>query len=162
MTPDFAQWLLQTPQSQRSGPVFDLGDQPGRQRTTSNAGRVLGAIGEKAGVKANATKFASAHDLRRSFGTRWSSRVKPATLRALMRHASIDTTLRYYVSQDSDDIAAELWAGLGNSLGNSRSKSAVESTEPQAATYCPAKGYREPAKGVEPLTPALRMRCSAN
>ena len=118
MTPDFAQWLLQTPQSQRAGFVFDLGDKPGKQRYANYAGRIVSAIGEKAGVKVNATKFASAHDLRRAFGTRWAGKVKPATLRALMRHADINTTLRYYVSQDSDDIAAELWSQSGNSFGN--------------------------------------------
>ena len=72
-------------------------------------------------------KFASAHDLRRSFGTRWSSRVKPVTLQLLMRHKSIETTLKYYVDQDADDVADELWkvhAGLGNTLGNTPPKSA--------------------------------------
>ncbi len=47
-------------------------------------------------------KYASAHDLRRSFGTRWASRVKPTTLQLLMRHESIETTLKYYVAQDTD------------------------------------------------------------
>jgi integrase len=55
-------------------------------------------------------KFASAHDLRRSFGTRWAPRLKPATLQLLMRHKSIETTMKYYVCQDSDDVADELWA----------------------------------------------------
>ncbi len=55
-------------------------------------------------------KYASAHDLRRSFGTRWAPRVKPATLQLLMRHKSIETTMKYYVCQDSDDVADELWA----------------------------------------------------
>jgi hypothetical protein len=27
-----------------------------------------------------------------------------------MRHKSIETTMKYYVCQDSDDIADELWA----------------------------------------------------
>jgi integrase len=55
-------------------------------------------------------KFASAHDLRRSFGTRWASRVKPVVLQKLMRHANIQTTLTFYVSLDSDDVASQLWA----------------------------------------------------
>jgi integrase len=63
-------------------------------------------------------KFASAHDLRRSFGTRWAARVKPATLQLLMRHKSIETTMKYYVCQDSDDVADELWASY-ESLRNS-------------------------------------------
>ena len=55
-------------------------------------------------------KYASAHDLRRSFGSRWAPKVKPATLQRLMRHASIETTMAYYVDLDADDLAAELWA----------------------------------------------------
>ena len=63
-------------------------------------------------VKKSAGKFASAHDLRRSLGTRWAPRVKPATLQLLMRHRSIETTLKYYVAQDADEIADELWKGF--------------------------------------------------
>jgi integrase len=75
----------------------------------------VSAIGEKAGVVVNKPdgKFASAHDLRRAFGTRWASRVKPATLQLLMRHESIETTLKYYVAQNADDIATELWRESG-------------------------------------------------
>jgi integrase len=40
-------------------------------------------------------KFASTHDLRRSFGTRWSSKVMPAVLMQLMRHDSIETTMKF-------------------------------------------------------------------
>jgi integrase len=55
-------------------------------------------------------RWAHAHDLRRSFGTRWSYKVKPLTLQKMMRHASLETTLRYYVAQDVDKVAEELWA----------------------------------------------------
>lgn len=51
----------------------------------------------------------SAHDLRRSFGTSWAGRLKPATLQLLMRHESIETTMKNYVDQDADDIADTLW-----------------------------------------------------
>jgi len=109
MTPDFAEWLLQTPEDERTGFVFPMGG----QRSRSYVGRIVSAIGKAAGVVVNREqgKFASAHDLRRSFGTRWASKVKPATLQLLMRHSSIDTTLMYYVAQHADDVAAELWAG---------------------------------------------------
>ena len=40
--------------------------------------------------------YASAHDLRRSFGNRWSRIVEPTVLRDLMRHASVVTTEKYY------------------------------------------------------------------
>ena len=113
MTPDFTEFLLKTPDDQRTGPVFKLdGLQTGTPITPPRVGRVVSAIGKKAGVVVNKAdgKYASAHDLRRSFGTRWSSKVKPATLQLLMRHKSIETTLKYYVAQDSDDVADELWA----------------------------------------------------
>ncbi len=34
----------------------------------------------------------------------------PAELKLLMRHASIETTMKYYVGIAADDIAAGLWA----------------------------------------------------
>jgi hypothetical protein len=51
----------------------------------------------------------SAHDFRRSFGTRWARRVMPAVLQRLMRHESIETTMTYYVDLDADELAEELW-----------------------------------------------------
>ena len=50
------------------------------------------------------SKFASAHDLRRSFGDRWSGKVMPSILRQLMRHKSSDTTDRYYVGKQASDV----------------------------------------------------------
>jgi hypothetical protein len=41
-----------------------MGDKPGKQRTGNNAGRIVSAIGEAAGVKVRTdgeVKFASAH-----------------------------------------------------------------------------------------------------
>lgn len=73
--------------------------------------RIICEIGRKATVVVNKeqNKFASAHDLRRAFGTRWASRITPALLQQIMRHASIETTLKYYVEQNADALAAELW-----------------------------------------------------
>jgi integrase len=42
----------------------------------------------------------------------------PATLKELMRHASIETTMTYYVGQDAESTAEELWAALGHKLGH--------------------------------------------
>ena len=68
-------------------------------------------------------KHASAHDFRRAFDTRWSNRTKPPRLQLLTRHASINTTLGYYVEEDVDDVAAELWdqfsPSVRTSVGNS-------------------------------------------
>lgn len=112
MTPDFAQFLLQTPRVAREGLVFNLvGHYTQEQMTPPRIGRIISEIGRRAGVvvRKSEGKFASAHDLRRSFGTRWAPKVKPATLQLLMRHRSIETTLKYYVAQDADEIADELW-----------------------------------------------------
>jgi integrase len=124
MTPDFAEFILKTPTEERVGPVFKItGFLTGEPVTLKRISRTASAIGKKAGVVVNKAegKYASARDLRRSFGTRWASRVKPATLQLLMRHKSIETTLKYYVDQDADDVADELWkahSGSGNTLGN--------------------------------------------
>ena len=65
-------------------------------------------------------KYASAHDLRRSFRTRRARRVMPAVLQKLMRHASIDTTKKYSVDLDVDDVVDQLWKAHGKaSNGNS-------------------------------------------
>jgi integrase len=125
LTPDFGEFLLATPEAERHGRVFRLND----RRVTSDAclpmgahfiGAVVAQIGEKAGVIVNACdrKFASAHDLRRTFATRWARRVAPAILQKLMRHASIQTTMGFYVDLDVDEMADELWANHGPAVGN--------------------------------------------
>ena len=113
MTPDFAEFLIKTPNDKRTGHVFELlGLYSLKQMTAGRVGRIVSDIGKQANVVVNKAegKFASAHDLRRSFGTRWAARVKPATLQLLMRHRSIDTTMKYYVALDTDEVADELWA----------------------------------------------------
>ena len=93
----------------------------------------MSKIGEAAGVIVNKAegKFASAHDLRRSFGTRWARRVMPAVLQRLMRHAAIETTLRYYVDLDADELAADLWrdheTGSRQHFGNTSPNSTSDS-----------------------------------
>lgn len=115
LAPDFATWLRRTPPEQRTGRVLPISSTWGRNRpvnASSRIGRVLSEIGTAAGIVVNdEDKHVSAHDLRRSFGTRWAQKVKPLALKRLMRHAAIETTLRYYVDQDTDDVAEELWAG---------------------------------------------------
>jgi integrase len=127
MTPDFAEFILKTPEDERHGLVFPLNG-------ASTMGlywvsRVIAKIGKKAGVivatlekrkkidgkpvTAAVKKFASAHDLRRSFGTRWAKRVMPAILQRLMRHAAIQTTMTYYVGLDADEVADGLWDKWG-------------------------------------------------
>jgi integrase len=101
ITPDFAAFLNETPKEQRVGSVFGL-----HMYATAR----IAEAGELAKVVVNdAGKFASAHDLRRTFGTRWSYKVRPIILQRIMRHVDIKTTLRHYVDQQADDVGRELW-----------------------------------------------------
>ena len=65
-------------------------------------------------------KFASFHELRRSFGERASQKVMPQTLMKLMRHEPIDTTLRFYVGNEAEKVCEEIWDR--KSLGNNGRK----------------------------------------
>ena len=40
---------------------------------------------------------------------RWAPKVTPVVLRALMRHQDIQTTMKFYVSLEADDLADQLW-----------------------------------------------------
>lgn len=91
ITPDFAAFLLETPETDRRGYVFDpMAKKKFFERMTLDAvTHAISDLGEaaKVVVATNAkgkTKYASAHDLRRSFGFRWSAKVRPATLQAMM------------------------------------------------------------------------------
>jgi len=114
ITPEFAKFLRRWKKTDRQGPVFPLlSPKSGRPlRAESRVSEALSGVGKAADIIVNEEtgKYASAHDLRRSFGTRWAMKVKPITLKALMRHKSIETTLKYYVDQDADDVADELWS----------------------------------------------------
>ena len=59
-------------------------------------------------------KYASAHDFRRAFGSRWANRVMPVILQQLMRHASISTTMEFYVGRNAEAAAEVLCEALGN------------------------------------------------
>jgi integrase len=107
MAPDFAAWLSRTPVRDRRGKVFKMG------LASSTVAKQIGRIGKAAGViVAESGKHATAQDLRRSFGSRWARRVKPAVLQQLMRHSSIETTMQYYVHLDAESVGAELAAAM--------------------------------------------------
>jgi integrase len=119
MAPEFAELLAATPEDERVGRVFPI------SQSANQVGVLVSAIGRKAGVivDEDTGKPASCHDYRRAFGTRWSKRVMPAVLRRLMRHKDVSTTLKYYIDQDVEDIATDLWVAYkksnnGNTHGN--------------------------------------------
>jgi len=106
ITPDFVRHLLETQVEDRHGVVYSL-------PTASGAtGSVVSDIGKRANVLTDRDKgkHATAHDFRRSFGTRWARKVKPFVLMQLMRHSDVGTTQSYYVSIDADDVAGDVWA----------------------------------------------------
>ena len=143
MTPDFAEFLFQTPEAERVGRVFNLvAPSTGKPIARNEVGRIVAAIGKKAKVVTNKAegKFASAHDLRRGFGNRWARRVMPAVLQRLMRHSAIQTTMAYYVDLDAGSVAEDLWAkfggaasgnnpGSGNTSGNNQAETEVSTTQ---------------------------------
>jgi integrase len=119
IAPEFVELLEATPKAERTGPVFRLayrrtgrGAAMGMQWVSA----VISKIGKRAGVIVNTDtgKTASAHDLRRSFGQRWSTRVMPAVLQQLMRHEDINTTLKFYVGSDAEAIGDVLWSAVNN------------------------------------------------
>lgn len=112
--PDFYAWLQKTPAGRRTGLVAPV------DGTLSMVSTRLSGIGEAAGVivsdvarrgRKSPVKYASAHDLRRAFGTRWALKVRPLTLKAMMRHETLETTMRFYIGLTGADAGAELWSG---------------------------------------------------
>lgn len=136
MTPDFYRFLQEIPRSERRGLVFKpLGPQSGRRPLLDWWSKMITKIGRKANVKVSerhkrpletggepvvTVKWASAHDLRRAFGFRWSTKVRAPLLMQLMRHESITTTLQFYVGRDAEAAADELWRDEANEFANTR------------------------------------------
>lgn len=124
LAPEFALFLMETPEAERTGPVFPLPSlRSGMEcRQVGWVSKVLSMAGEKANIvvnrdaKSGEVKFASAHDLRRSFGTRWAGQVMPAVLKDLMRHADIQTTMKFYVSASAKATEDILWKAAGVSI----------------------------------------------
>jgi integrase len=153
IAPEFALFLMETPEAERTGPVFKL---TGRRRGQPDrplphrVSEIVSEIGEKAGVRVYVdpkdpakVKYASAHDLRRAFGERWAARLMPAQLMELMRHESIETTLRFYVGTDAQRTADAAWAAFDRAGGP------IQTPAPSAAPSAPASGSSD---GPQPGT----------
>lgn len=156
MAPELAKLLASVPASERAGSVFKL-QWEAERLGTRNAGesetvpfpgdlnwacRVIGRFGRAAQVLTETVtkkdsktgepklvqKYATAHDLRRSFGFRWSALVMPAVLMKMMRHAQIATTMEFYARGQAEAVSDVAWAAYerqtdpfgadGNILGN--------------------------------------------
>ncbi len=155
-----------TPEAERIGPIFNPVPRRvnGPQLHYQRLSKVIARIGEDACVKVHADvktskiKYASAHDLRRSLDERWATRVMPHILKELMRHESIDTTLKYYVGRNAESTPEALWEAIsGNTLGSSASESAFEQFV--TSLYVNRALELHPA-GFEPTTYGLGIRRS--
>ncbi len=114
--PEFAQLLDEVPTEEPTGFVLSPCKLhgPGKHSDSRRAGRVITAIGKRAGILINATKLASAHDLRRSFGQQLTDAgVTIRDLQAIIRHRHISTTEKYYLKQ----IAVEKAQRIADKLG---------------------------------------------
>jgi integrase len=154
IVPDFAAFLLATPEAERRGPVFRPLMPSGNRATAEQAGRMVSLIGQLTRVvvhtdpKSGKVKHASAHDLRRSFGNRWAKKVMPAVLMQLMRHESIETTMAFYVDLSADDVAEDLYAAdakgqadrVGTVSGTVAPDEAIVTADHNEKTPCVARG----------------------
>ncbi|WP_437206638.1 tyrosine-type recombinase/integrase [Planctomicrobium sp. SH664] len=130
LAPEFEEWLQAVPQDERTGHVFPFPMQRGQHRRIDTISRTITAIGKAAGVVVHRgkrlgteyVKYASAHDLRRAFGTRWAPKMMPVDLQQLMRHADIKTTLGYYVTRDAQSLRDRIRECSGNTLRNTPQK----------------------------------------
>lgn len=115
MTPEFENLLSAVPTSGRHGFVFPANGKKGRL-TAPAVGRIIAAAGKAAGIKVgwyertNKPKYASAHDLRRSFCDFYKQRLTINELKELMRHSSIATTNTYYLSVEAQSLGHKLRA----------------------------------------------------
>jgi integrase len=131
LVPEAAELFQNVAKADRAGWVFRPLNKQGEPLSRSRwaVGDAFEAIATKAGVVVGerekldsdgkpviVKEYASAHDLRRAFGTRWARRVMPTVLRELMRHASVSTTMAYYVTQNAEATAEVLWVAAGNTV----------------------------------------------
>ena len=125
LLPAFGHLLLETPEENRAGWVFEplslqhrIGRKVRHQRPSAEwVGKVISRIGTQAEIVVDAedkrtgrsVKYASAHDLRRSCGERLrNAGVPPLVICRVMRHSSWETTRRHYAPGDVQNDAAVL------------------------------------------------------
>lgn len=108
---DFAKFLLETPEEERKGLVFKLISEKGEplkmdllsiSKKIADIGKTSGiVVDERRAGKKQKKKFASAHDLRRTYGNRWRlSGNGNLEVMDVMRHQSYQTTADFYAGED--------------------------------------------------------------
>jgi integrase len=154
IAPEFVEFLLKTPTERRKGPKAQrvCGD---RMRLDS-VSKVISEIGEKAKVvvhvdaRTKKAKYASAHDFRRAFGDRWALRVMPPILMQLMRHESIDTTMRFYVGRSVEATTEVLCAAYRNNSSPEERKPGANRESRQERDTLRDTGPKSPQNDQEP------------
>ena len=118
VSPEFACLLDAVPSESRHGLVFGITHQK------LWCSKIVARIGKSAGIKVSQksgkVQYASAHDLRRSFGFRWAEELPAHHLQLIMRHEDIKTTLEFYVCQNAIAAAKRMWKGFANGSTNGR------------------------------------------
>jgi len=189
MPPELWDLLSVIPERKRRGRVFKLagvvnprspwaGTRGGSIGQMDWVSHVVSRIGQRAGIiveskpKRNLKtgevgeriKYASAHDLRRSFGVRWSKLVMPTQLKELMRHKDIATTMDYYIGRSAQDTAEAVWAayqrGSGNTLATVTTDGGQATGEAEDARACETRTCETHLTGLEPVTFGSVDRCS--
>lgn len=135
MSPEFYSLLMEVNQLDRTGKVFNpltIREKWKKRIAYDTVGPIVKEIGKAANVKTAEEQFATAHDLRRSFGVRWSKKVMPPVLQKLMRHASIQTTMDFYAVEDAVSTADTVWEAVANAFANTEEslKQAEENETP--------------------------------
>jgi len=110
VTPEF--WGLVKHKAPR-GRVFPLDSlATGKPLRIKTVVRIISRIGRRAGVITDPAsgKCATSHDIgRRALGTRLASRLTPQEHAKWMRHASINTTMRYYYQPEAIALSRRIW-----------------------------------------------------
>ena len=112
----FRAMLETTPEKLRRGLVFNPArrDRKAGRPSDDQVERVIDEIGEAARVKVNSKgKFATAHDLRRSFAQRLADAgLHSRDLMRVMRHRKLETTEWYYLRENRANMADRIAAKL--------------------------------------------------
>ena len=158
IAPEFANFLLKTPEAERHGRVFKpQGRADAVIASPIFVSHAISRIGRAAGVKvctrtkpdpktghaAEMVKYASAHDLRRSFAERWAVRVMPQVLMALMRHEKIETTMRFYVGRNANTTADAVWKAYQSSREGSVLGTVGQNRQPAGVVAADVKRYAD-------------------
>lgn len=125
LTQPAIEWLQSL--DRHKGWVCRLSGAKGEHATTCRLGRIIANAGRAADVMVKSTggrggkpKYASGHDLRRTFATHWLSRLTIKEVQILTRHADVQTLLNYYSDATEEALAVKLKTmASGGLLGDS-------------------------------------------